>query len=202
MSEKVFVVDDDPRVRAALERLLKSEGLATETFVSAEDFLERFDAGARGCVLLDLAMPGRDGLAVQEELVRRGCELPVVFVTGHGDVPASVRAMKRGAVDFLTKPAPSAVLLAAIREALKRDRARRAASQGLEEIARRLASLTARERQVLEGVVAGSLNKQIAAKLGIAEKTVKTHRGRVMEKMGAGSVAELVRLIGRADGIA
>ena len=202
MTERVFVVDDDPRVRAALERLLKSEGLETEIFVSAENFLERFDAGSEGCVLLDLAMPGRDGLAVQEELVRRGCEVPVVFVTGHGDVPASVRAMKRGAVDFLTKPAPSAVLLAAIREALERDRARREASQGLEEIARRLASLTVRERQVLEGVVAGSLNKQIAAKLGIAEKTVKTHRGRVMEKMGAGSVAELVRLIGRADGIA
>ena len=200
MSEKVFVVDDDPRVRAALGRLLKSEGLEAEIFGSPEDFLSRFDVGSEGCVLLDLAMPGRDGLAVQEELARRGCELPVIFVTGHGDVPASVRAMKSGAVDFLTKPAPSAVLLAAIREALRRDRERRAASEGREETARRLAGLSVRERQVLEGVVAGLLNKQIAGKLGIAEKTVKTHRGRAMEKMGARSVAELVRLIGKADG--
>ena len=200
MSEKVFVVDDDPRVRAALGRLLKSEGLEAEIFGSPEDFLSHFDAGSEGCVLLDLAMPGRDGLAVQEELARRGCELPVIFVTGHGDVPASVRAMKAGAVDFLTKPAPSAVLLAAIREALRRDRERRAASEGREEMARRFAGLSVRERQVLEGVVAGLLNKQIAGKLGIAEKTVKTHRGRAMEKMGARSVAELVRLIGKADG--
>jgi FixJ family two-component response regulator len=199
MSEKVFVVDDDPRVRKGLARLLASEGVTADVFGSAEEFLGAFDPRSEGCILLDLAMPGRDGLALQEELARRGCELPVIFVTGRADVPATVRAMKGGAVDFLTKPAPARDLLAAVGKALERDRARRAARKDQDELTRRLATLTARERDVMEGVVAGLLNKQIAGRLGIAEKTVKTHRGRVMAKMGTGSVAELVRLLERAD---
>ena len=193
MTERVYVVDDEPRVRTSLARLLRSSGFEAEVFESPEAFLRALSVESEGCVLLDLAMPVRDGLEVQEELVRRGCELPVVFLTGRGSVPASVRAMKAGAVDFLTKPARSEVLLGAIRSALERDRARRAARDAREDLARRLATLTGREREVLQGVVEGLLNKQIGARLGIAEKTVKTHRGRVMEKMGVGSVAELVR---------
>jgi len=193
MTEKVYVVDDDPRVRVSLARLLRSSGFETEVFGTPEDFLRALSAECEGCVLLDLAMPVRDGLEVQEELVRRNCELPVVFLTGRGSVPATVRAMKTGAVDFLTKPARSEILLGAIRSALERDRAKRAARAERNDLERRLMTLTDRERDVFQGVVEGLPNKQIAARLGIAEKTVKTHRGRVMKKMGAGSVAELVR---------
>jgi FixJ family two-component response regulator len=192
--ERVFLVDDDPAVRRGLSRLLKSAGLEVEAYGSPEEFLGSLDAGAAGCAVLDVAMPGLDGLALQQAMSARGCELPVLFLTGHGDIPKSVRAMKGGATDFLEKPADEALLLGAIRRALERDRALRAARRELSDARRRLATLSPREREVLEGVVAGNLNKQIAAALGISEKTVKVHRGRVMEKMAVSSLAELARL--------
>jgi FixJ family two-component response regulator len=191
----VFLVDDDPAVLKSLERLIRSAGLDPRAFSSADAFLRAFDSRAAGCIVLDLSMPGRDGLAIQEALAERGSELPVLFLTAHADVPRSVRAMKRGAVDFLTKPVDDEVLLKAVRDALRADRDRRAGREDRESVRERLATLTERERQVLDGVVSGRLNKQIAGALGIAEKTVKIHRGRVMEKMKASSVAELVRMV-------
>jgi len=196
--ETVFLVDDDPAVLKSLSRLLDSAGFQPRPFGSPDAFLEAFDAAAHGCIVLDLSMPGRDGLELQDALARRGSELPVVFLTGRGDVPQSVRAMKRGAVDFLSKPVEDEVLLAAIREALGRDRERRGGREERAAILARLETLTERERQVLDGVAEGRLNKQIGGALGIAEKTVKVHRGRAMEKMHAGSVAELVRMLERA----
>jgi FixJ family two-component response regulator len=196
--ERVFLVDDDPAVLKALARLLRSSGLEAVTFGSPQEFLERVAGTETGCVVLDLAMPGLDGLALQEAMASRGMELPTLFLTGHGDIPQSVRAMKKGAVDFLTKPVDDAVFLRTVREALARGRAGRADREESTRVRERLAALTPREREVLAGVVAGRLNKQIAGDLGIAEKTVKVHRGRVMEKMEAGSVAELVRLADRA----
>jgi len=193
--EFVFLVDDEPEVLKALARLMRSAGLEAQPFGAPDAFLEEFDPASAGCVVLDLSMPGRDGLAIQEALAQRGSELPVIFLTGRADVPQSVRAMKRGAVDFLSKPVEDEVLLAAVREALRRDRERREGREEREAIRRRLATLTDRERQVLDGVLAGKLNKQIGGALGIAEKTVKVHRGRVMEKMKASSVPELVRMV-------
>ena len=197
-AEKVYLVDDEPAVLKALSRLLRSAGFEAVAFVSAEEFLARIDPASEGCVVLDVAMPGLDGLALQEALASRGVELPTLFLTGHGDIPVSVRAMKRGAVDFLTKPVDDGVFLRAVREALERGRAGRADREEAAGVRARLARLTAREREVLVGVVAGRLNKQIASGLGIAEKTVKVHRGRLMEKMQASSVAELVRMADRA----
>lgn len=197
-AERVALVDDDPAVLKALGRLLKSAGIEAVTYGSPEEFLERVAGAEVGCVVLDLAMPGLDGLALQEAMAARGLELPTLFLTGHGDIPQSVQAMKKGAVDFLTKPVDDAVFLRAVREALARGRAGRAAHAQTESDRKRLETLTPREREVLEGVVAGRLNKQIAGDLGIAEKTVKVHRGRVMEKMEAHSVAELVRMADRA----
>ena len=192
--ERVYVVDDEPAVRRSLWRLLRSSGYEVATFASAEEFLEKLDADAAGCAVLDVSMPGLDGLALQQRLARRHVPLPIVFLTGRGDIPASVTAMKAGAEDFLTKPVDEGVLFDAIRRALDRGRKTREATRRRDEVRERLESLTPREREVLEGVVAGRLNKQIAGDLGIAEKTVKVHRGRVMEKLGAGSVAELVHL--------
>ena len=197
-TERVYLVDDEPAVLKALSRLLRSAGLEAVAFGSPEEFLARVDPDAEGCVVLDVAMPGLDGLALQEALVSRGIALPTLFLTGHGDVPQSVRAMKGGAVDFLTKPVDDAVFLRAVREALERGRSGRTDREESARIRSRLATLTPREREVLEGVVAGRLNKQIGGELGIAEKTVKVHRGRVMEKMEARSVAELVRMADRA----
>ena len=196
--ETVFVVDDDPAVLKSFARLLRSAGFDVLAFGSPKEFLERLDANATGCLILDVSMPGLDGLALQAALSGRGCELPILFVTGRGDIPKSVEAMKRGAVDFLTKPVDAKTLLGAVRRAMQKERARRRERAEVSEIRRRLATLTPREREVLEGVIVGQLNKQIAGRLGAAEKTIKVHRARVMEKMEAGSVAELVRLAGRA----
>jgi len=194
----VFVVDDDPEVLKALGRLLAAIGLAVAAFDSPQAFLERFDGRVPGCLVLDLAMPSLDGLALQQALADRGSTMPIVFLTGHGDIPTSVRAMKRGAVDFLTKPVDEAALLAAIDRAMEADRMLRLARAEREAVERRFALLTPREREVLALIAAGRLNKQIAAALGTVEKTVKFHRANLMRKLGVRTVAELVRLAERA----
>ena len=191
----VSVIDDDDLVLRALERLLKSGGFDVRTFPSPYEFLERRPAGP-GCLVLDLAMPGLNGLELQKQLASLGDPCPVVFLSGEGDVPTSVAAMKAGAVDFLTKPVVREQLLASVRAALARDADERAARERRDSLAARLSTLTAREREVLDLVVTGMLNKQIAARLGTAEKTVKVHRARAMRKMRASSLAELVRLVG------
>jgi FixJ family two-component response regulator len=194
----VFVVDDDAAVLKGLSRLVRSAGLAVTTFSSPRDFLDRHDPNTPGCLVLDLAMPGLNGLELQQALVTRGHELAIIFLTGHGDIPMSVKAMKQGAVDFLTKPADDDDLLKAIRVALEKDRLQRQARAEVAEIQQRLATLTPREREVLQHVISGHLNKQTAAELGTVEKTIKVHRARVMEKMKVHSVAELVHLAERA----
>ena len=191
----VHVVDDDRAVRHALARLLRASGHAAETHASAEAFLDRRDPTATGCAILDVHLPGIDGLDLQSALMSADTPCPVIFLTGKGDVAKSVRAMKTGAVDFLTKPVQAAALLTAIDRALEQGAAALAEETARADLAARLALLTPREREVLEGVVAGRLNKQIAHDLGMAEKTVKIHRGRVMQKMDAGSLAALVRMI-------
>ncbi|MBP7240932.1 response regulator [Amaricoccus sp.] len=191
----VHVVEDDAGVARALVRLLAAAGRQCETHADAEDFLARYDPAQPGCAIVDLGLPGMDGLSMQATLVARGIACPIVFLTGAGTVPASVRAMKAGAVDFLLKPVDSQALLAAVDAALARDAAARQARSMNQDGARRLASLTPRERQVLDLVVAGRLNKQVAADLGTAEKTVKVHRGRMMKKLGVRTVADLVRLV-------
>jgi FixJ family two-component response regulator len=190
----VFVVDDDAAVRKSLVRLLKSAGYHTESFASADEFLERWQANpVPGCVLLDIMMPGLDGLQLQQKLETSAHEIPIIFITGHGDIPSSVKAMKAGAVDFFPKPFNDEDLLKAIREAIERDQQERSERAGRAEAARRFETLTAREREVMALVVRGMLNKQIAFALGASEKTVKIHRGRVMEKMNVQSIADLVR---------
>ncbi len=190
----VFVVDDDQAVRRSLERLIRSAGLNVETFSSATEFLEKPLSSGAGCVVLDVRMPGMTGPELFDRMSEKGLSLPVVFLTGHGDVPMGVRAMKKGAVDFLLKPVDDEVLLEVIRQAVARHAAEQAREQVRQGIQARLRRLSPREREVMEYVIRGRLNKQIAADLGISEKTVKVHRGRVMAKMEAGSVAELVRL--------
>lgn len=194
----VFVVDDDPGVLKSLSRLLRSAGLAVATFSSPRDFLDRDGADSPGCLVLDLAMPGLNGMELQQALVAAGRAVPIIFLTGRGDIPTSVEAMKRGAVDFLTKPVSDEALLAAVAIAIEKDRSQRLARAQADEIRQRLATLTPREREVLSHVIAGRLNKQTAADLGTVEKTIKVHRARVMEKMKAASVAELVRLAEQA----
>ncbi len=194
----VFVVDDDPAVLKSLSRLLRSARLACATFASPREFLDSHDPNAPGCLVLDVAMPGLNGLELQQALIASGHELPIVFLTGHGDIPMTVQAMKRGAVDFLTKPVNDDTLLAAIRAAIEKDRVQRQARAEVAEIQQRFATLTPREREVLEHVLTGQLNKQIADDLGTVEKTIKVHRARVMEKMKVHSVAELVHLSERA----
>jgi FixJ family two-component response regulator len=191
----VHVVDDDRAVRHALARLLRASGHAAETHASAEAFLDRRDPASTGCAILDVHLPGIDGLDLQSAMMSADTPCPVIFLTGKGDVAKSVRAMKTGAVDFLTKPVQAAALLTAIDRALEQGAAALAEQAARADLAGRLALLTPREREVLEGVVAGRLNKQIAHDLGMAEKTVKIHRARVMQKMNAGSLAALVRMI-------
>lgn len=190
----VFVIDDDPGVLRAVGRLLRSNDYQVQLYETATEFLLSLDSGIPGCVLVDLAMPELGGLEVQERLQALGDSHPVVFLSGQGSIGASVRAMKAGAVDFIEKPCEEAHLLATVRRALERDRQLRTHRNAVEQIKRRLASLTPRESEVLRHVIAGRLNKQIAAKLGTAEKTVKVHRARVMQKMSVRSVAELTRV--------
>jgi len=194
----VYVVDDDDSVRNAVSRLLRIEGLDVRPHQSAETFLAQHDPAGYGCIVLDIAMPGLSGPALQEVLAQRGNDMPIIFLTGRADIPTCASVMKLGAIDFLTKPVDRDVLVAAVGRALDKDagtreaRCLRLTTQG------RLATLTAREREVLQHVIAGRLNKQIAAELGTAEKTVKVHRARGMEKMCVRSVAELVRIVERS----
>ena len=194
----IFVVDDDPSVRRSLTRLLTSAGYTVEAFASAGEFLARERYTGPCCLVLDMRMPGLTGLELQETLAAAGRRLSIVFVTGHVDVPMSVRAMKRGAADLLTKPFDDKDLLAAIQRAVAKDAQDLGEEARVAELRERVARLSPREAQVFALVVTGMLNKQIAAALGIGEKTVKVHRARVMEKMRAGSVAELVRLADQA----
>jgi FixJ family two-component response regulator len=194
---KVHVVDDDAPVRVALTRLLRSAGHEVATYESAEALLAAADRGLTGCVLLDLNLPGANGLQLQEQLASHGCHVHIVFLTGHGDVAAGVRAMKQGAVDFLEKPVDDDTLLAAVGAALERDSVARRERADLDELRARVERLTEREREVWLEVVRGRLNKQIAGDLGIVERTVKAHRAKVMEKLRADSAAELVRMASR-----
>ncbi len=195
----VFVVDDDSSIREAIESLVKLAGLRVETFGTAQEFLRSKRPDLPGCVVLDVELPGLSGLDLQRELAAHGIKLPVIFITGYGDIPMSVRAMKAGAVEFLTKPFRDQDLLDAIQQALERDRVARQHSREIAELRERFDALTSREREVMSLVVAGWLNKQIGFELKISEITVKIHRGRVMSKMGAQSLAELVRMAQRLE---
>ncbi len=194
----VFVIDDDASMRKSLSRLLRSAGYTTEILSSAEDFIVREHFDGIGCVLLDVEMPGLSGMELQEELSKAEYSMPIIFITGHGDIPMSVQAMKKGAVDFLTKPFDDKQLLQAVERALERDRKAREEQMELRDICKRIGLLTPREHEILGYVITGMLNKQVALKLNIAEKTVKVHRGRIMEKLCVDSVAELVRLAEKA----
>ena len=196
----VFVVDDDPSVRTSLKFLLSSVGLQVESFDSAETFLQRKPPDAPSCLVLDVRLRGLSGLDFQRELAARNIRIPIVFVTGHGDIPMSVRAMKAGAIEFLTKPYRDQDLLDAVRIALERDRASREQEKDLTDLRKRFQSLTPREQEVISMVALGMLNKQIADQLGTAENTVKVHRSRAMEKMNAQSFADLVRMIEKLKG--
>jgi FixJ family two-component response regulator len=195
----VFLIDDDPSILKALTRLLTAEGFQTRPYPSASHFLDEYNASLPGCIVMDLAMPGMSGLDLQTRLATSGRLRPIIFITGHGDIPSSVRAMKAGAVDFLTKPFDDHALLSAVRLALEKDQLLRSKQAQLDRIEKSLASLTEREREVFEHVTRGRLNKQIAGDLGIVEKTVKVHRGRIMKKMGVRTLADLVKLAERLD---
>jgi len=199
-SPVVFVVDDDPSVRSSLKFLLSTVGLHVESFDSADTFLHKNPPDAPSCLVLDVRLPGLSGLDFQRELAARKISIPIVFLTGHGDIPMSVRAMKAGAVEFLTKPFRDQDLLDAVRIALERDRARREQEKEVMILQRRFDSLTSREREVISMVVSGKLNKQIADQLGTAESTVKVQRSRALEKMHAGSLVDLVRMIEKLNG--
>jgi FixJ family two-component response regulator len=193
----VFVIDNDPSIRAALEDLAGSVGLAVRLFASPQEFLASTRPDTPGCVVLDVRLPGMSGLTFQKELARMGVELPVIFITGHGDIRMSVRAMKAGAVDFLIKPFQDQDLLDAVHAAIERNRERRREAVRVAELRERYATLTARERQIMSLVAVGRANKQIAAELELSEMTVKVHRGQVMRKMQAGSLPALVRIADR-----
>lgn len=190
----VFLVDDDASFLRSLSRLLRASGYSVVTHASAREFLESLRSGARGCVITDLRMPGMDGMALQEALTQKGSPLPILFLTGHGDIPVTVQAMRRGAEDFLTKNAPKDQLLAAVNRALSRNEQEQVERSRRDSLRQRFELLSPRECEVLRGVLRGSLNKQIAADLGIHERTVKLHRSSVTQKLGVQSVAELTRL--------
>jgi FixJ family two-component response regulator len=194
----VFVIDDDLSILKALSRLLHSSGFNSMTFSSPQQFLEQFDQGLNGCLVLDVEMPNLNGMELQQELAARGSELPVVFLTGHGDIPMSVRAMKQGAIDFLTKPVDDRNLIEAINGAIEKARINREAYSELTEVREKLEMLTPREQEVLTHVIAGRLNKQIAADLGTVEKTIKVHRAHLMAKLNVRTLAALVRLADKA----
>ena len=193
----VFVVDDDVSVRESLELLIASAGWQPELFASANDFLQRPRSRVPSCLVLDVSLPGLNGLELQKRVANERTDMPIIFITGHGDVPITVQAMKAGAVEFLTKPFSDEVLLRAIRQALERSRAALATEAEIKSLRDRYASLTGRERQVMALVVSGLLNKQVGGELGISEITVKAHRGKVMQKMKAGSLPDLVRMATR-----
>ena len=195
----VFLLDDEHSVVVALARMLQSSGFTVRPYTSAAEFLEAHDAETPGCLVADVRMPEMSGLELQRTLLARGIDRAIVFVTGQGDIPTTVQAMKAGAVTFLSKPVQRAELVAAVREALLRDALGRVQHRERQDLVRRLASLTPRERQVLELVATGMLNKQIAAELGAAEKTIKVHRGRIMEKMQVRTATALVGLLSRAE---
>lgn len=197
-SATVYVVDDEPDMLKAVERLLGAAGFSVRTFPSPEQFLAQHDDMAPGCIVLDLALPGLNGLELQQALQAQGSSLPIIFLTGRGDIAASVRAMKLGAADFLTKPVDADELIAAVDAALERNREQRADRAEKHLVASRLAALTAREREVFELIAQGRLNKQIAAECGTVEKTIKFHRANLMRKLGVRTVADLVRLAERA----
>jgi FixJ family two-component response regulator len=190
----IAIVDDDPSVRRGLQRLIRSAGWKAETFASAQEFLARPGAEAPSCLVLDLQLPGLSGLDLQKRMAQVGLEIPIVFLTGHGSIPASVQAMKAEAIEFLTKPVDEEHLLKAIQEAIERDRRSRQQHADMRELRDRYESLTAREQEVMQQVISGLLNKQIAGELQITEDTVKFHRGHIMRKMRADSLADLVRM--------
>jgi len=190
----IAIVDDDPSVRQGLQRLIRSAGWKPETFGSAQEFLDRRRTETPSCLVLDLQLPGLSGLDLQKQMAEAGLETPIVFLTGHGDIPASVKAMKAGAIEFLTKPVDEEDLLRAIQEAIERDRRTRKQHAQLNDLRDRYQCLTAREQEVMRQVISGLLNKQIAAELKITEDTVKFHRGHIMRKMQADSLADLVRM--------
>lgn len=198
-SPTIFVIDDDDSVRTSLTRLLRSAGLTVEAFPSGEAYLERPPYDGYGCIVLDVCMTGLSGTELQTHLVQRDCDLPIIFLTGHGSIPMGVEAMKQGAADFLTKPVDDVVLLQTIQQALARHESAFRQRTEVAAVRERLGTLTPRELDVLRCVLTGALNKQIASRLGIAEKTVKVHRGRVMEKLAVRSVAELVRACAAAE---